>query len=96
MNAAHSLGPWHVALKSTPFSDYGVYDTSGSLVATVSHNPRYSTSARRKADAQLVAAAPEMLKALEMLTGKYGVTFQDAALRNFAVDVIRKATGAAA
>ena len=45
------------------------------------------------ADARLMAAAPELLAALQMLTRGYGVTFQDQALRSFAQDAIVKATG---
>ena len=63
----HTQGPWRSKLKSTPFSDFGIYDNSGSLVATVAHNPRYSSAARRAADAHLMAASPELLAALKAL-----------------------------
>jgi hypothetical protein len=46
-----------------------------------------------EADARLLAAAPELLGALQVIVRGYGVTFQDAALRTLAVDAIAKATG---
>ena len=52
-----------------------------------------TSTAIEKANASLIAAAPDMLAALVMLTRGYGLTFQDAAVRNVALDAIAKATG---
>ena len=80
----HTPGPW-VKTK------YKVSTPSGGLIANTRSTGEASCA--DEANARLIAAAPEMLAALILLTGRYGITFvQDAALRNLAVDAIAKAT----
>ena len=95
MSAQHTPGPWQVNYEdSTQVCDADGKNRGCARIAHCRAAPGY-TVAERRANARLIAAAPDMLAALVMLTGKYGITFQDAALRSFAVDAIRKATGSA-
>jgi hypothetical protein len=65
MSAKHTPGPWHVAAKSkdSTYTYHGVYTEDGSLVCSVAMSGPVSAERRIK-DAQLLAAAPDLLQAL--------------------------------
>lgn len=60
----HTPGPWHMNMVSSKSWNVGVYEESGSEVATVKVKSLV-TSERRDADARLIAAAPDLLEALQ-------------------------------
>ena len=63
--SAHTPGPWHAAPKSPKTWNFGVYDEGGTEVAHVAaHALNFF---QRKADARLIAAAPDMLATLEQI-----------------------------
>ncbi len=80
----HTRGPW-VAHKGK--KTIGIYEPTGVAVGYV-HTSQF-TEARKMADARLIAAAPEMLAALESLTHPMA---SDEDLQN-ALAVIAKAKG---
>ena len=61
----HSSGPWHAAPTSEKTWNVGIYDADGSLLATIKVASKREAD-RRKADASLMAAAPEMLMLLRL------------------------------
>ena len=61
MSAQFTPGPWRAAPKSPKTWNFGVYDEGGTEVAHVAaHALNFF---QRKADARLIAAAPDLLKA---------------------------------
>ncbi len=62
----HTLGPWHVDLlgKTLKIRE-GSYIDNGSTIATITS---YRLFAVRQANAQLIAAAPELLEALKLFS----------------------------
>lgn len=64
---AHTPGPWKVVLKDTPY-DHPIMDGQGNIIARVSSG--YPESS---ADANLIAAAPELLAALEAVVASAGI-----------------------
>ena len=74
----------------------GVYDCDGGVYAVVDDEPETIARPFCEADARLIAAAPEMLEALERLVEAAGpqMVEPDLALE-FARTVIRKARGEA-
>jgi hypothetical protein len=73
----HTPGPWHY-IKSYPFEEaynggeHLILDSGGFVVAltnydTLNRNPSAPTYLTSEADARLIAAAPELLAALETL-----------------------------
>ena len=89
MKNAHTPGPWHSASKSETTWNIGVYTDSGEEVAHIAVKSAL-VAQRRNADARLIAAAPELLKALQRLTHPMA---DDEDVEN-AFSVIAKATGA--
>jgi len=74
--SAHTTGPWRHMLMSEKSWNVGIYDTTGTTVAVVKVSS-VQESARRDADARLIAAAPELLKFVQnWLDG--GVTHAEA------------------
>lgn len=61
---SHTPGPWHAANVSPKTWHMGVYQSDGSPIATLTVHSALHV-ARRKSDAALIAAAPELLAALE-------------------------------
>jgi hypothetical protein len=93
MSAKHTPGPWI-------WADHhrGLFG-AGPDNAVLNHEPyegMWLGHERKDANARLIAAAPELLEALQMVVRGYGITFQDAAIRDFARDAIAKAIGSAA
>ena len=65
---SHTSGPWEIGRHATPesFPQFGIYAENGNardLAHVVSHGT--ATSAETEANAHLIAAAPEMLEALQ-------------------------------
>ena len=69
MSARHTLEPWHTAPKSAKTWHVGIYDASGTEVAHVAVKSVRDVP-RRNADARLIAAAPDLLKALHNLVNE--------------------------
>ena len=96
----HTPGPWFVSMKPDWDEDgwmgVGVYDCDGGVYAVVDDEPETIARPFCEADARLIAAAPEMLEALERLVEAAGpqMVEPDLALE-FARTVIRKARGEA-
>ncbi len=67
--------------------------TKTSLLTLVEEEGVTFAAVLEEEDAHLIAAAPALLEALQLIILGYGMTFQDAALRNLARDAIAKATG---
>jgi hypothetical protein len=96
--AKHTPGPWECypagcfinedGTAKTPPSEFHV-DPVGIVL------PVRGNTTRAEANARLIAAAPELLAAAELILRGYGVTFQDAALRGLLAEVVAKATGSA-
>lgn len=61
----HTPGPWHAAAKSKDsiYTYQGVYTEDGSLICSVALSGPVSAE-RRVKDAEVLAAAPELLEAL--------------------------------
>lgn len=85
----HTPGPWAfcndtLCQANGKYLHLGVWQESNGIGKAAEANKR------------LIAAAPDLLAALEMVVRGYGVTFQDAAIRDAASAAIAKATGSAA
>ena len=95
---AHTPGPWEV-------SDTGgnIYGATGDVVASIHGLPKPHLAGERRANALLVAAAPELLealekcrKALEVATTPLSMDREEViAAQNLARYAIAKATGEA-
>jgi hypothetical protein len=88
--SAHTPGPWRLDTGSNPGSPKGMAVCEGPfIIANV-----VDLSNHAKANARLIAAAPELLAALELFVGWYsiGEDSQNAIIRR-GRDVIAKATG---
>lgn len=77
----HTPGPWHATIKVIR---HPVYDETGELICTV----ECQSGEQDKANAHLIASAPDLLAALEMcldtiqgkvINGRTGLFAQDAA-----------------
>ena len=91
-------GPWFVSMKPDWDEDGGmgpdVYDCDGGVFAFVDDEPETIARPFCEADARLIAAAPEMLEALERLVEAAGPQMAEPDLAlEFARTVIRKARG---
>ena len=64
MSAAHTPGPWRLKLGKGVQYTYLVSDRNGQDIANWAHYPN-ATKAQTKANARLIAAAPELLDALQ-------------------------------
>jgi hypothetical protein len=66
MTTKHTPGPWKLRLGTGVQYDYIIETKAGALVAAY---PHYSGATKKatKANARLIAAAPEMLEALQRL-----------------------------
>lgn len=88
MSMQHTPGPWHRNIK--PASRYPViFAGRNTHVAMLLKSD--VTLEELEANADLIAAAPSMLAALQAISRGYGVTFQDAAVRDLAQQAIAKA-----
>ena len=80
----HTPGPWFVSMKPDWDEDGGmgpaVYDCDGGVFAVVDDEPKTIARPFYEADARLIAAAPEMLEALQRIL-------------EVAEDALRKARG---
>jgi len=89
----HTPGPWYVSL--TPDRDEEgwvgpeVYDRDLGVFAVLDGEPETIAQPWSEADARLIAAAPEMLEALERILAE-GLTEETRAV---AEDALRKARG---
>ena len=94
VNALHTPGPWHASPASETTSNIGVYDASGFNVATL-HITSQVSAARRGKDALLIAAAPDLLAALQWVLAEHndGYGLRCEAIVRSAID---KATGSPA
>ena len=83
---SHTPGPWFVSMKPDWDEDgwigVDVYDCDGGVFAVVDDEPETIARPFCEADARLIAAAPEMLEALERIL-------------EVAEDALRKARGEA-
>lgn len=73
----HDLTPWHVAGESTGGRYIIVKSASGRTVARVPFSPAsavHTNSCTDHHDAMLIAAAPDLLAALQSLVNQYGGT----------------------
>lgn len=86
----HTPGPWHMNMVSSKSWNVGIYEASGSEVATVKVKSLV-TSERRDADARLIAAAPDLLEALRGFV-EHGTCFDEIDMAK-ARAAIAKATG---
>lgn len=84
MKTEYTPGPWHVGGKR----DCIIYEEGGGPIASCDHTPMLTTIAQI-ANARLIAAAPELLEALQGLIMFPLGTFQVEAARQ----AIHKATG---
>ena len=66
MSAQFTPGPWHAAMKFAKTWHVGVYDANGTEVAHVAVKSALH-GARRKADARLMAASPDMFGEMKWL-----------------------------
>ena len=95
---SHTPGPWFVSMKPDWDEDgwmgVGVYDCDGGVFAVVDDEPETIARPFCEADARLIAAAPEMLEALERLVEAAvpQMVEPDLALE-FARTVVQKARG---
>ena len=64
MSAAHTPGPWKLKLGKGIQYTYLVADKKGQDIANWAHYPN-ATKAQTKANARLIASAPELLDALQ-------------------------------
>ena len=85
MSAQFTPGPWHAARKSPKTWHFGVYDANGTEVAHVAAHALHFL--RREADARLIAASPDLLKACAAALAGYP-TWQQ-----MMTDAYTKATG---
>ena len=100
MSAAHTPGPWHT--KREGFSTVYVEASLGNgwVQEVAACGPTAAGQDQQEANARLIAAAPDLLEALESVTrtsGRMPITsdpYFAAAMRRAAA-VIAKATGAA-
>ena len=97
---SHTPGPWYVSMKPDWDEDgwigVDVYDCDGGVFAVVDDEPETIARPFCEADARLIAAAPEMLEALERLVEAAGPQMAEPDLAlEFARTVIRKARGEA-
>ena len=98
---SHTPGPWFMSMKPDWDEEGGmgpdaVYDCDGGVFAVVDDEPETIARPFYEADARLIAAAPEMLEALERLVEAAGpqMVEPDLALE-FARTVVQKARGEA-
>ena len=86
----HTTGPWKFNMTGC-LTSHGlptINKSNGHLLASLADT--------NEANARLIAAAPDLLAALQLIQRGCGVKFEDAALRGLVIDAITKATGAAA
>lgn len=86
MTAQHTPGPWHCIVTSNP----DCYEVWGEGEAET-HAPLVTMTA----NARLIAAAPELLAALELISqcARSGPVLMSEAVGNICRDAINKATG---
>lgn len=71
MKTKHTPGPWATEYRATSRGGYAqeIFDSKGELIATAAWYPiKYSvttTTTNREANARLIAAAPDLLEAIE-------------------------------
>lgn len=89
MVSKHTPGPWRIGGKEKRV----IFAANGDVVArTAAYGSQSETPEAESGNAALIAAAPALLAALQMLTRGYGVTFHDQALRFVAQEAIAAAT----
>lgn len=96
MKTQHTPGPWHVGIKQ---AEKIVYDSTGWAVANATVYHGENDAEQVKANARLIAAAPELLDALQTAAmALIGYTHRNEIIEN-ALDsaraAIAKATGGA-
>ena len=86
----HTPGPWKVSRRFDVYQDTQTPGVGGTFVATTKGVSELPESVNRvcEADAKLIAAAPELLKALQDI-----LIFDSALSQENARAAIRKATG---
>ena len=100
MTQTHTPGPWHYSFESVDPNWAIVMDRSGGIVANVNHETgpdAISAPATRKmpkdANARLIAAAPDMLAALQAAMNVMRSDPHAREARAIAAAAIAKATG---
>jgi hypothetical protein len=96
MSAKHTPGPWHCGLfreagADSRFNGIDIGADNGANVALIHYQQHAHEPAEVKANASLIAAAPELLDALQSLIAEY-----EPNLKAFATDAPRKAKWEAA
>ena len=66
----HTLGPWHSSSASKKLWHVGVYDEAGNEIALVKVKSAFHVP-RRGADARLIAAAPDLLEACQLVLTEF-------------------------
>jgi hypothetical protein len=101
--SGHTPGPWATEYMKSSRGGYAqqIFDANGVLVATAAWYPvrvsESTTATNREANARLIAAAPDLLEALEAMYEMFngnGITPDDDAAIIAARSAIAKATGA--
>lgn len=99
MQTKHTPGPWHIGVR-TYHAGRDVYGPKGEPVAVA--DDAITTTPEAEANARLIAAAPELLAALDKLLSAtvdralaegYEMDGVECAARGFALAAIAKATG---
>lgn len=96
MNTKHTPGPWHVGRYTPNATEMTILTKNGSPVTPAWGPQFYVNSEQAKANACLIAAAPDLLAALDALIaaiyeGKYVDPYSD--VYRDALNAIAKATG---
>ena len=94
VSAAHTPGPWKLKLGKGIEYTYLVSAAKGQDVVNWAHYPN-ATKAETKANARLIAAAPDLLEALrDIASGTYDTWTEGYRAQQIARAAIAKATGA--
>lgn len=65
METKHTKGPWHIGMKPGPI----IYGLKGEQIADL--RPHFLVDDEHAANVRLIAAAPDLLEALEDITSAY-------------------------
>ena len=75
----HTPGPWQTdqAEHDAPYQDIRIHAGKGSICCVwIDDAPLHDYNAEQRANARLIAAAPELLEALKDMGARYGLTDQ--------------------
>lgn len=107
MNAKHTPGPWQYAFEGGTVAF--IVESDGTTVAKLSVTENTTAHAALPANSRLIAAAPDMLEALQSCAARFDEyadhhgtkgdekkSISNRMMANMCLDVIAKATGGAA